>query len=324
MSCLESTVDQGLLFYWTLAVTASELSGGGRAVVELAGSRGGNRTARRSDDSPEADDRRESESPAPDVRVPDLRVTLQVDAEPPDRGTDCSEVGAFLRRVRPLVLREQSHRAVRDTHAKMRALESRAVHDLRALLQPLVLHVSNLRDEGSPSAEDLELLDDLTRSLVEWLEEDLRSGELVEDRRQRATSGAEGVDLRTALEEVLTTEDRGRRIAGLPERLPDLLIDRPSLDAGLRELLRTAGGGPWTLKVRRSGDSAVRIRADLEETPENPETSARSVPNDSEHPRVTGGLLSLTVRMGGRLRLEASSSAGRRIDVRLPGSSRGE
>lgn len=322
MSRLQSITDQGLLFFWTLAVAASELCGGKPAVVELTDSDGRAGSARRSDEGPDADDRLESGPSAPDVRVPELHVSLQVDAEPRDGGSDRSGIEALVRRARLLVLREQFHRALLHTGARIRAFESQAVHDLRAHLQPLVLHVSNLRDEGSPSAEDLELLADLTRSLTTWVEEELQSGELVGDRLQPITSGTEGADLRAALEEVLSEQDGGSRRVDLPERLPDLPVDRPSLDAGLRELLRTARGGPWTLQVRRSEADCVRIRFDLGDASERPGTSVTSIRDGSEDPPVAGALLNLTARMGGRLRLEAGSSTDRRIDVRLPASGR--
>lgn len=319
-SRLESSVGHGLDFYWTLTLAASEISGGRRAVVELGDSGGGVHRARDPDERTSGDTHQEHRPPRYEFLPPELRVSLRVDTKSSSHGTDQSALEAFVGCAHSLLLREQFHRAARYTQAKMRAFESQALHDLRALLHPLVLHASELSHAGSPSAEDLDLLDDLTRSLVEWVEEDLQIDTLVGEGLQAAASRKEATDLRAALQEAYSRGDGRTLTVSVSEQLPELSINRPWLEAGLGELLRSARRAQGTLEARRSEDGFVRIRVDLEDEPEPMRSSTTSMPWKTEYPPVIGGLLNLTAWLDGTLRLEAGSGAVRRIDLRLPGA----
>lgn len=320
MARLQSSVGDGLAFYWTLTAAASRISGGARAVVavEDQGRQALSNVA--GDGSPRRVMRRKQQGPGPGRLLPPLSVRLRVDTEHSDRGDGEWDPEAFARSVDLLLLCERSHRAVRYAHARNQAFETQAGHDLRKLLQPLLLHVEELRRIGSPSAEDLELLDDLTRSLVEWVGE-LQTGDLVKGVRNPSSSRTEGTELRTALQEVLDREPPGTVTTSIPSRLPALDVDGPSLQAGLRELIHLADSVGGAFRVNRGEDESVRIRVELDGY-EPPVDLPGSTSDERPYPPVVGGLLNLTARTDGLLRLEASSGVGRRIDVRLPGSDR--
>lgn len=322
MAGLKSSVGGGLAFYWALTTAASEISGGARAVVTLEAP--GRQALRSSagDGSPRRVMSDEQRGGGPGGLPPELSVRLQVEAEHPARGDGEWDPEAFARSVDLLLLCERSHRGLRFARARIQAFEAQVGHDLRKLLQPLLLHVEELRRRGSPSAEDLELLDDLTRSLVEGVEE-LQAGGLAEDVRNPSSSRTEGTDLPAALQEVLDREPPRAVATSIPDRLPALDVDGSSLRAGLRELIHLADSAGGALRVSRGEDGSVRIRAEVDGD-EPPAELPGSASDERPYPPVVGGLLNLTARMDGALRLEASSGGGGRIDVRLPGSGREE
>lgn len=313
-------MSDGLGFYWTLAATASEVAGGKRAVVQVGDPNRDACPEPRDDERPRGGKRREQQRPPGyDLRPPEVHVSLRIDTDASAHGDEESALRDFVRHADRLLLREQFHRALRDARAKIRAFESRAVHDLRALLQPLVLHVDRARQADSVSADDLELLADLTRSLVEWVEEDFPGGTCAEDRRRPSTSPTEGTDLRATLEDVLPGADASAPTARFRARLPELDVDRPALEAGLRELLRLAGPVAGTIDVSRAEDGGVvRIRVELDDG--RPPVLEASPPtsDEGEYPPVIGGLLNLTAWMDGVLLLETGAGRGGRIEVRLP------
>lgn len=338
---LRSAVDRGLAFYWTLTSVASEVAGGVRARLDVGSPDGGDRPES-AGESPRGKparggERREQRPPWPGPLPRGPRVSLSVDAAGPGRADGGSDLDAFVRRADRLVLQENAHRALRYLRAEARASESRAAHDLKVLLQPLVLHVDQLRRARATSDEDLEFLDDLTRSLVEWVEGSLQDGALVEEVRLPSASRTEAADLRAALEEVLGREEERELTTTVPGRLPEVNIDRPLLEAGLGELLRLGRDVPRRLEVAPAGSGRIEICVEFGSEPGDPGSSGATA-DEPEYPPVTGGLLNLATWMDGALRLEAGAprdpgseagadreegadSAGR-IEVRLPAADR--
>lgn len=290
---LASLVGRGLEFYRALVEAASRIAGGARAVV-IVGERDCGADGEGSGRTPPQD----------------RAASLRVDTGAFGPGGGASRLDAFARRVDRLLLRERACRALRNARAETRAFESRAAHDLRALVHPLLLHVDQLRRTGGDSAEELKLLDDLIASLVEWIEENLEEGSITEQMRGASDAGrGDAADVRGALEEVLSRSDRGGLTVSVPDRLPALAADRRLLEAGLAEMLRLGRGAPGRLELEGDGGREVRISYEFGEAREPPD-SAPSEPEHRAYPPVTGGLLNLTARSGGTLRVEAGGQRG--------------
>lgn len=319
VGALRSALDGGLVFYWVLAEATSVVARGGG--VQLTYGDSGHWP--KGETSP-GDDRLSgwrSSSPDPTATVP---VSLEVDSIEGERdGVDAGSPAAmddFVRWAAPFVRAEQSRRAIRHAGAATRALEIQAAHDLRALLQPLMLHVDQLKRNGSHSPGELELLDDLTRAIVEWIEDELESGRLRDRTRNPTGSGDASTDTRNALEEARMEESpRGLEVS-IEDELPELSIDRSHLVAGLRELMRLGRHTSRRLRVERSGRSVSIGVSFLEEPPIDDREAAGG--DDHEYPPVRGGLLGLTASTGATIRVTRGVDLHGRIDVELPPGTR--
>lgn len=313
---LSAVVDRGLDFYWTLASLASEAAGGARVRVDVDGEGGGD-----SPDSPEvASGGRRPPWPGPLPHGPRVSLRMEPGGAVPADGEEESALDGLARRAGRLLAHEHAHRSLRYVRAEARASETQAAHDLRALLQPLVLHTDQLRRTPGPSDDQLDLLDDLTRSIVDWVENRLRDGALQEEVRLPSAGRAEPTDPGAALEEALAREDPQGITAAVSPDLPDLDVDRPLVEAGLAELLRLGRNVPRRVHAAPAGDGRVAIAVQLEREPGSP-PSAEPAPEGQEYPPVTGGLLNLVAWTGGALHVEAGGGSGR-IEVRLPAADR--
>ena len=313
---LRSVVDRGLVFYWTLASAASEVAAGARSCLRIEGPEGPWFPM----DGPDSGTRPRESASHFRLRFPAVAASLVIHrndgtGDPP--GAVDPALSAFTNAAEGLVTREQWHRALRYYRSECRAVESQAAHDLRALLQPLLLHVDQLRRTESVTPKELQLLDDLTRALVEWIEEDLEGGGLTDELRLPSPFPADGTNLRSALEEALDTGARGVGPASVPDQLPELAVDRPVLVAGVEELLQFSVDGTENFRADRAGDSSVRLRVEFGPSPPV-EASGSPDADGSEYPPVVGGLLNLVAWGEGSLRVEAAPGKGGVIDVRLP------
>jgi len=315
---LRSTVDDGLSFYWTLASTASDVAGGAPGAVEISAAFGADGSSSR---GREPDRGRE---PRPPDRIPPLppalSTSLVLDLDETDGGDGRGrqeDLTAFTEGARALVHREQCRRSLRFSEGTCRAVESRAVHDLRALLQPLLLHVDQLRRAGGVAPDDLELLDDLTGAILEWLEEELDGGGLAEDVRLPSRDPAAATDLRSALDEAMEASARDRPRMDLPDELPEIAIDQPLLVAGLLELVEFGDDARRSLRAARRGERSVRLRVELDGSPAVV-GSPGAESDDPGHPPVTGGLLNLVAWTKGEVHLQVRPGKGGAVEARLP------
>lgn len=302
---LESAVEGGLAFYWLLADAASETAGHADAVVTF-----GDPVTQRS--SPAGG----GEATFP----PAAPVSLDVDIPAPAGGDEDDgdrELSAFTRRVASLVMQEQTRRTLRCGRNEARALEVQVAHDIRALLQPLLLHVDQLRRNGSPSDESLELLDDLTSGLVQWVEEELEGGGLRREDRFSSPTEPPGTNVGHAVEEALEGKARDNLTTQIDDALPELHIDHRFLEAALLELIRMGTQVTRELRVEPAGDEAVRLRIQFDMPPENV-APREPPPREGDHPPVTGALLNLVAWTNGSVRLETGGGTAGRIVVRLP------
>lgn len=319
---LSAVVDRGLHFYWTLASVASEAAGGARVRVDVDSDGGGDSPC-----SPDvASGGQRPQWPGPLPREPRVSLRMEPGGAVPADGEEEPALDGLARTAGRLLAHEHAHRALRYVRAEARASESQAAHDLRALLQPLVLHTDQLRRARGPTEDQLDLLDDLTRSIVDWVESRLRSGALQEEVRLPSPARAEPSDPGAVLEEALAREDPRGITAEVSPDLPGLDVDRPLVEAGLAELLRLGRNVPRRLHAAPAGDGPVAIAVELEREPGSP-PSAEPAPDGEEYPPVTGGLLNLVALTGGALRIEtggqreAGGGPGR-IEVRLPAADR--
>lgn len=319
---LVAILDEGLAFYWALAASVPEVTGAAHAVLTFgAPGEGENRV---SNDGAAADADRRQERELRHLHAPPaVPLSLRVDAPGPD--DDGDRVGStgldvlddFLRPVESLVAREQCRRALRYSRSVTEAFEQQASHDLRSLLQPLVLHVSQLRRAESPSPESLELLDDLIGSLREWADSGLEDGELLRSVRRPSNRGSDRVEVAAVLEEALAREDVGTVASNVEDHLPHPPVDRPTLEAGLGELLRFGSDIRRTLEVDAPRESLLRLRVEFEERPAR-DGSHRAASETPDHPPVVGGLLNLVAWMDGALLIESGRETGGRMEARLP------
>lgn len=310
---LRSAVDRGLGFYWTLVSAASEVAGGARSRLRIeASGRPEHARSPAEDPAPGADPRQRA-SPRRHL-FPGMSATLVIDG---DSAPIDSDLAAFTSAAEALLPRERWQRELRYHLSACRAIESRAAHQLRTLLQPLLLHVDQIRRAESATPKQLQLLDDLTRALVEWVEEDLDGERLADELRIPSPRRSGGTDLRLALEEALDTDAERVLPASFPERLPALAVDRPVLVAGLEELLRFGPDGTESLGVDRTDDASVRLRVELGAAPPV-ETSRSPGSEESAHPPVVGGVLNLVGWMEGTIQLEKHSESAGVVDVHLP------
>lgn len=316
---LRGAVDRGLTFYWTLASAASEVAGGARSCLEIEASRRPESSRFPVNDAGSGLHPWESSSHL-EYLLPAVSTSLVIERE--DTSGDAraaldADLSAFTNAAEPLVTREQWHRAVRCHRSECRAIESQAAHDLRTLLQPLQLHVDQLGRTESATPQQLQLLDDLTRAVVEWVEEDIEGEGLSEELRLPPPSPADGTDLRSALGEALDTGTQGVLTASVPGQLPELAVDRPVLVAGLEELLQFSVDGTENLRADRVDGSSVRLRIEFDTAPAAAE-SRKPNSDDLDYPPVVGGLLNLVAWGNASLRVEAAPERGGVIDVRLP------
>lgn len=306
---LRSTLDGGLAFYWTLARAASDVGRGRRARLTY----GHSETAAGDDRLPEWSRHRTDPTP----RVP---VSLEVDASGRTRNgpgaDDSPNLEDFVGWATPFICAEQARRAIRHARAASRELETQAAHDLRALLQPLMLHVDQLKRTGPPSPGEFELLDDLTRAFVAWIEEELESGRLGDRVRNATESGEASAGAREALDQAREEETpRGLEVS-VADRLPDVSLDRPRLVAGLRELVRLGREDARRLRMEGDGNS-VSIRLSFSEEPCVAGSPAPGG-DDREYPPVSGGLLDLTASTGGTIRVTRGADLHGQVVVALP------
>lgn len=318
---LRSAIDRGLVFYGTLASAASEVAGTGRSHLSIEASERPGHPCSSLDDSDSRLLPREAPShvrPGP----PEISTSLVIDRDdtaPVESSATESALAAFTNAAQPFVAREQWHRALRYHVSECRAIQRQTVHDFRALLHPLQLHVDQLRRSESVTPEALKLLDDLTGKLVRWGEEDLDGGGLAEEVRRPSLSPDGGTDLRRALGKAVDASAHRGLPASLPDHLPELAVDQPLLVAGLVELLQFSDGTTEALEVGREGDSSVRLRIEFDASsavPAPPSQKTRS--GGSDHPPVVGGLLNLVAWMGDGIQIEVAPGEGGVIDVRLP------
>ena len=301
---LESAVEGGLAFYWILVTAASKAADRADAVLTF-----GDPVTER---SPPAGG---GEPAFP----PGAPVSLDVEVSSPAGGDGVGgdrELEAFTRRVAGLVMREQIHRALRFGRDEALGLEAQAAHDIRALLQPLMLHVDQLRRNGSPSDESLELLDDLTRGLVQWVEEDLEGGGLRWEDRFPSPTGSPGTHVGGALEEALEGKARDNLTKRIDDDLPEVSVDRGLLEPGLLELVELGRQTPRRLRVDSDGKGHIRIGVQFDYLPEG--VSPPDVPGTRNHAPVVGGLLNLVAWTNGSVRLETGPGTAGKIVVRLP------
>lgn len=321
---LRSTLDRGLTFYWVLAKAASDVARGRRASLTYGVPESG-RGARRPDREPAAEDDRSSKwarsRPDPSPAVP---VSLEVETAGGGHGASVggpSDLDDFVRWADPFVRAERSRRAIRRARATARAFESQAAHDLRALLQPLMLHADQLKTNRSHSPEELELLDDLTRAIVEWIEEELDSGRMREDTPNPAASRGETTGMREALEDALRQEARGSITVSIADPLPEVSLKRSHLAAGLRELVRLGGDAPRRLRME-PGARSVSVRLSFAGEPGVADSGA-SGGDDEHYPPVCGGVLDLVSSTRGVIRIAKSADLHGRVDVTLPSEAGG-
>lgn len=311
--------DEGLAFYWTLTAGVSDVTGAARTLLTFGASDGGGRPESNEAATAEVGRRHGREQRGLHV-PPEVPISLRIDAPPRDCDGDrdgSPGSDAFLRPVESLVAREQCRRALRYSRWVTEAFEQQATHDLRTLLQPLVLHTSQLRRAESPSPESLELLDELIRSLGEWVGSGLEDGELLRSVRLPSSPDSDRVEVAAVLEEALAREDPREVALSVADHLPRSPVDRPILEAGLVELLRLGSDVPRTLEVDAAGESLLRLRVEFEERPA-PGGSHRSSSETPGHPPVVGGLLNLVAWTDGTLRIEIGPEVGRRMEARLP------
>lgn len=319
---LAAILDEGLAFYWTLAASVPDVAGAAHAVLTFGAP--GEGEHRESSDGAAAEAGRRQEPEQRHLHVPPaVPLSLRIDGPGPDDdgdrdgSTGPDALDDFLRPVESLVVREQCRRALRYSRSVTEAFEQQASHDLRALLQPLVLHASQLRRAESPSPESLELLDELIRSLGEWADSGLEDGELLRSVLLPSNGGSDRVEVAAVLEEALARQEVGTVASNVADHLPHPPVDRPTLEAGLGELLRFGSDIRRTLEVDAPRESLLRLRVEFEERPAR-DGSHRAASETPEHPPVVGGLLNLVAWTDGTLLIESGRETGGRMEARLP------
>lgn len=317
-------LDAGLAFYWTLAASVSDATGAEHTLLTFGSAgRGEQRMSKGGATTAEAGRRHGRERRQLHV-PPDVPVGLEIDAPPPDDDGDpdgSARLDALLRSAGCLVAGEQCRRSLLYSRSVAESFERRAGHELRTLLHPLALQVSQLRRTESPSTEDLELLDELTRSLVEWTKSDLGDGELLRSVRRPSHAGSDRTRLDAALEDVLAREDVRDVTSNVADRVPDLPVDRAVLESGLLELLRFGGDVPRALEVAPRRESDVLLRVEFERNPAcdgSDRAPSKTSSGTPDHPPVVGGLLNLVAWMDGTLLVESRRESGGGLEVRLP------
>lgn len=318
-SSLAAMLDEGLAFYWTLSASVQDVTGAARTILTFGAPGEGER--RESDGGAAARAGRRHDREQRQLHLPpDVPVSLRIDVpRPEDEGDGDGSAGldACPREIESLVVREQCRRALSYSLSVTEAFRQQTTHDLRALLQPLVLHTSQLRRAESPSPESLELLDELIRSLVDWADSSLEGGELLRSVRLPSSGDSGRVEVAAALEEVLAREDVRKVALNAADHLPQSPVDRPILEAGLGELLRLGSDVPRTMEVDAPGGAHLRLRVEFEERPGRG-GSHRPPSEPPGHPPVVGGLLNLVAWTDGALRIETGREVGARMEARLP------
>lgn len=316
---LRAAVDRGLVFYWTLTSAASEVAGGARSRLSIEASERPGHAYSAQDDSDSGLPPRET-PPHLQHGPPPVSTSLVIDRGDVSRDGNSaieSALASFTNAAQPFVDREQWHRTLCYHFSEYRAIQSQTAHDLRALLQPLLLHVDQLRRTGSATSNGLQLLDDLTRALVEWVEEDLEGGRLAKEVRLPSPSPGDGTELQEALEEALEAGARRVRPTRFPDQLSELAVDRPVLVAGLEELLQLCGDRTENLRVDRTGDGSAALRIEFDSAPATAASKKRRS-GGPDHPPVVGGLLNLVAWMGGAIHIEAAPGEDGVVEVELP------
>lgn len=224
----------------------------------------------------------------------------------------------FLRGAERSLARHRLEMALAYARAEARAAEREAAHELRKLLQPLLLRADLLSTDDRDTVADG--IRDSIHAMNRWISENLEQGRLAERLRAAASGGGDTSEVPEVLATVLNQDPYEALTVDVPDDLPALDVTPSVLTPALRELLGLVRPGPARIEatpLSPASSRSVRLRL-VREAPLQKTAPTAPAREEGQFPPVAGALLNLLTTARGVLDLEVRDGRGLQATVRLP------